>query len=105
MLEENKIEPEDPTYKKCLKESIKCHHIEVLQYIQNNFISNEKEKQSDTCLINGIKYYNFCFELSELDKKVAFLYLCEYDYYLLVNIQLKEIGEYINMLVIYIPII
>ena len=38
ILEENKVWNEDPTYKNILFESIKCHHNDVVNYIQNNYL-------------------------------------------------------------------
>ena len=40
-LEENHILPENLNYEKCLKESIKCHHNDISNYIIDNYIEEK----------------------------------------------------------------
>lgn len=46
-LEQNAVIPKDESYKRCLIESIKCHHNEIAEYIQDNFFDEEKEQKND----------------------------------------------------------
>lgn len=59
MLEENPILPIDKSYKKCLLESIKCHHNAITKYIQDNYL--QIDEFVNDALIHAIKYYNFDF--------------------------------------------
>ena len=73
-LEENKILPsknEDISFERLFYESIKCHHIDVANYIQDNYLQNKKE-YSNNALINGLKYYNFMFIQSNVDNETSF---------------------------------
>ena len=62
-LEDNKILPSENdniSFEKIFKESIKCHHIDVANYIQENYLQNENEYSEDK-LVNNLKYCNFMF--------------------------------------------
>ena len=100
LLEENNIKPinnnENEYYKELLKESIKCHHIGISNYIQDNYLQNNKE-DSDFALEVCLKYYNFNFKQFDLINEFSFCYLCKYDYYMLVYNLLKEIDIDVNM--------
>ena len=105
-LEENKILPSNTgqdSFEQIFKESIKCHHIDVANYIQNNYLQNEKEYANDT-LNNCLKYYNFMFMQFDINNENLFCYLCRYDYYSLVLILFKKIDLDINKKIIYIMI-
>ena len=41
LLEENGIESEDKTFEECLKESIKCHHNDIANYIKENCLDEK----------------------------------------------------------------
>ena len=88
------------SFDQVFKESIKCHHIDVSNYIQDNFLQNEKEILNDK-LIFCLKYYNFLFMQCDIDNEDSFGYLCKYDYYLLVLILLKNKDININNGVVY----
>ena len=97
-LEDNKILPSITgtwSFEQIFYESIKCHHIDVANYIQNNFLQNEKEYQNDA-LINSLKYYNFLFMQYNIDNEKSVYYLCKYDYYFIAFILLKNINFDIN---------
>ena len=87
-LEEKKI--------KCpiesVKESIKCHHNEIANYLINNFFT--QVSVSDF----AIKYYNYGFFPSayDLNNQKYFYYLCKYDYIYLVEFLLKTGNLNIN---------
>ena len=104
LLESNKIKPpslmtnknfniKDESYIRCLIESIKCHHNDFSEYIENNFIQ-EKEIESpqikEEILFNIIKYYNYSYFQINLIKEKGFFYLCLCNYQELVELLLKE---------------
>ena len=41
LLEENHVIPEDKSYFECYKESIKCHHNNIANYIKDNLIDEK----------------------------------------------------------------
>ena len=86
ILEENKIEPNID----CIKESIKCHHNEITDYFLINYANESMNENS--YLYASIKYYNFEYFPKSLNDNFLFYYLCEYDYYFLVEMILKT-GE------------
>ena len=83
-LEELQIEPEDNTYRCCLKEAIKCHHNEIAKYIQDNLLIINNE-DSNFGKINVIENNNsYCFQFlnfvtfsDSLDYKNNFFYFCQ----------------------------
>ena len=101
ILEENHVKlPKNETYKHIFIESIKCHHNDVADYIQNYYPTNEIG-YPDYVLVNGLKYQNFKFIKKEQIDITIFNLLCEYDYYTLVSILLNTMGTYINHKTIY----
>ena len=102
-LEENEIKPKDETYQEVYDESIKCHHNDIANYIQDNYFQSEKDYSNDK-LINGLKYYNFMLIKYDIENETSFGYLCKYDYYLLVFILCKNTNIDINKKIIYIVI-
>lgn len=89
---------EEKSYEECLKESIKCHHNDIANYIQNQYLLNNN---SNDIFVNYLKWYNFHFEQNDLIDKSSFCYLCEYDYYIFANFLLKEMDIDVNMKIIY----
>lgn len=88
ILEENHVEP--TSYLDCLRESIKCHHLNISIYIQDNLINesdyfNVKEEGFKTSNITdfGLENYNF-LNIIENDLYINpayYLYhLIKYDY-------------------------
>ena len=98
-LEENHIEPkirknrwfssEVVSYIECYKESIKCHHNDIANYIQNNFLQNDEENEKES-LIQSLEYYNFIMLQKEKINKFSFADFCKYGYYLIANNLLKN---------------
>ena len=106
LLEENQIKPEIEcdsnksknfrnkkkekivSYREIFIESIKCHHNEIKNYIEENYLFDEN--LSFEALIQSIKYYNFCFIDSNLINQSSFHDLCRYDYYNIVEIILNN---------------
>ena len=91
VLESNKIKPIDTTYQQCLKESIKCHHNDVADYIFNNLIiSNDNEFDFDNNIYSySFQYHNYSFFPNDIKDSTFFLYSCKYNYINLVLDLLK----------------
>ena len=105
-LEENQIlslKDNKLSFEQIFKESIKCHHINVANYIQDNYLQNKKELSNDTP-INCLKYYNFMSLNCDINNEKSFYYLCKYDFYLLVLAIMEKINIDINKKIIYIMI-
>ena len=110
LLEENHINPTDTNnswsfdreleidpYSECNKESIKCHHIDISNYIQTNLMQKEKLENN---FIQNIKNYNFSFIQSDLINEKSFCGICEYGYYSIANHLLKNNDIDINKILI-----
>lgn len=101
------IEPMDKTYDKCLKESIKCHHTDITNYIQTNLISESTESYNLKNIYNhniyyySFHYHNYMYLSPDLNHNFAFFYLCEFGYYKLVDIFLKSKKADLNETIIY----
>ena len=93
ILEENQIKPT----KICLAESIKCHHIEITNYIINNFIDNDNENNRAFLDNNAIQYCNYIFFPDESNLTKYFYNFCEYNYISIVEFLLKNKNVDINI--------
>lgn len=96
ILEENKIRPPEDDFVRCVKESIKCHHNDIATYLIEYYF-NDKEKLYDIGedIFDNLYYcifgcYNYSFVIENLKKQFAFYYLCEFGYYELVKLFLKD---------------
>ena len=49
ILEDNHVKPEDTTFTECLVESIKCHHNEIAEYIENFLMQQQTIDQNKNC--------------------------------------------------------
>ena len=76
----------------CLIESIKCHHNDIADYIENNLLQQNEDdsKQSEEIVSNLIKYYDYERFQPEKIVEHGFFDLCLYKYNELVNLLLKE---------------
>ncbi|KAK8897974.1 hypothetical protein M9Y10_000218 [Tritrichomonas musculus] len=85
ILQENKIEPNHycGLYFECIKESIKCHHNEIVDYLLTNYSQCE-------VFYHSLKNYNFAFIQIEMINDSSFFDLCKYDYYVFVDYLLKN---------------
>ena len=91
LLELYHIEPEDKSYQEILKESIKCHHNNIANYIRENYIHEEIEsKFGQNEYSYGFHYHNFDFFTEDFYYHFNFYYACFYDYLQIVEIILKE---------------
>ena len=96
-LEEKKVLPEDESYRKCFIESLKCHHPEFTNYIQNNLIS-DPSKIDNKVLSNSIKFYNYAYFPKDVNNDFSIFYdLCKYDYFTIVQLLLRNIHLDINL--------
>ena len=107
ILEENNFEKPKENYFECIVESIKCHHTEFTEYIQNNLFENKGDKDGPL-FSKCLKFYNFIYltdkfgdALKILDKFCnnefindekefdIFYDFCKYDYYSIVEFLIK----------------
>ena len=93
LLEENDVQPDDISYEKCFQESIKCHHIELTNYIQNNLLV-DKNKINENLVGYTFHYHNYAFFPNDFNHDFIFFYLCEFGYFTLVEflLQTKKIN-------------
>lgn len=105
-LEDNQISPPNDTYESILRESIKCHHNNVSKYIINYLVeekelkNNIENKFSDNLYRYSFEYHNYCFFPTNIKYKYIFYYLCELDYYTLVELYLELESIDINATII-----
>lgn len=78
LLKECYIEPK--SYEDYRNEAIKCHHNEIVKFLQN----------IDFNLPLILKNYNFTYMKTENFDESLFFELCKYDYYLFIDILLNE---------------
>ena len=94
-LEDNHVLPPENNFEIVLDESIKCHHNDVSNYIIYNLIEEKELKYNieNEFYRNyyrfSIGFYNYNFFPENLEYKYMFLYLCRFDYYILVNLYLQ----------------
>ncbi|KAK8871386.1 hypothetical protein M9Y10_007111 [Tritrichomonas musculus] len=76
-LEENHIQPEDTTYKRCMEESIKCHHNEIINYIKENFY---KPENYINVYLKNLHNFNFIYlsenKTNDLDDSQILSHFC-----------------------------
>lgn len=87
-LEENEVELDEKTLKKIILEAIKCHHNDMVNYIQKNFL----EIKNDDLEFNSkiIKYFNYTFISNNLSIVNLFPYFCKYNHVIPVKILLND---------------
>ena len=99
VLKEKSIFPSDASFNVCYQESIKCHHNEIANYIEENMLS-KNEKSSAKTMSKIFKTYNFNYFPDNLNQS-NFMDLCKYDHYTLVDILLKTKDIDISQKIIY----
>ena len=87
LIEEYKIKP-NQSFDNCFMESVKCHHNDIANYIQELYL--QKTLNSEKNVILFLKNYNFAFLKNDFIYENAFEILCKYDYCSFVDIILKE---------------
>ena len=73
-----------------LEYSIKCHHNDVANYIQNNYMENMTDNEKEYITITSIKSYNFTFIQNDIMNAKIFYNLCKYDYAVIVKILIQN---------------
>ncbi|KAK8882515.1 hypothetical protein M9Y10_045157 [Tritrichomonas musculus] len=100
LLEEKKIQPLDCSFKECLKESIKCHYVNITSYILNSISDGYQIDDLDfSSLI--IDNHNYSYFPTDLENPSIFLDLCKYNYVNLVKLLLKTKKIDVNQSVIH----
>ena len=93
ILEENRVKPDDNSYLECLKESLKCHHNEIANYIIDNLMEQKFEKNQNDFFENkvafGFKYHNYIYIQNFYNYQSIFYYACLYDYLSIVKLLAK----------------
>ena len=107
LLEEYRVEPDDISYEKCLKESIKCHHNEIANYIKANLLKEKNTNNKLKRIFNkgadaaSFHYYNYSNFTNNYNQKSFFYYACKYDYFQIVDILLKTSKIDINNTIVF----
>ena len=96
-LIDNKIEPEDKTYKIYLEESIKCHHNDIANYFIDNFFDKNDECAEEF----GFHYRNYNYMPKNINNQRSFCLLCKYDYFSFVELFLKIEASMLNATAIF----
>lgn len=100
-LEENKIMPQDETYRECLFESFKCHHIDITDYILNNLYHFDHVDNEDSCLLN-LKYFNYNFLPENLSTQTNIFYnCCKYDHFIFADLIVKTTKVDVNSKLVF----
>lgn len=92
--------PNKNLYVKYFAQSNKCHHSDIANYFQNNYLQNEQENSHDAPIIS-LKYYNFFFILDGSINQSIFFDIVKYDYYILTaflnDIDMRTVEIMINL--------
>ena len=81
-LEEKRIDPPFGSFYEVFIESIKCHHNEIAEYIEMNYLENFDLK-SNEFIQKVLKCYNFHFLSDDFFMKYDYLFdYCKYNYYI-----------------------
>ena len=95
-------------YLGCLIESIKCHHKDFSDYIENNLLLEsqmESKKAKEEILINSMKYHNYSYFQTDEIKENGFFYLCMYSYNKLVDFLSELLISYYLKAINYVPLL
>ena len=79
-----------PDYEQCYIESIKCHHNDIADYIEN-FLPDSQYIKKDEIISNSIKYHNYLHFIIRSIIGHGFFYLHFYHYKKLFDLLLKKI--------------
>ena len=99
-LEDNHIKPNDQSFSECLNESIKCHHLEISDYIRNNLYQNLNEKEY-IIFSKSYKYFNYTCFPKDVKNEFVFYDLCQYNYLNLVELLMNTTNLDLNMKVVF----
>ena len=98
LLEESEIKPPNNSFNNVYIESIKCHHNEIVEYIENNCLIKKSDKNdfSEKRIKSIFHYYNYMYFPVDLDKNHSFYYLHRYNYQKILNLYMNSIKEKIE---------
>lgn len=91
ILEEKSVQPPSNSYYECIKEAIKCHHNNIVNYIQNNFLDENlikidfENKFDNNVAAYCFHYYNLFYLPNDIDWKYVLYYACHYDHFEIVD--------------------
>lgn len=89
LLEDKLITPYSNDYSDCLKESIKCHNIEISNYIQNNKIEQDTDVTHKISIMQAIESHNYHMIPDNYDLLTGsseyFVLLSKHHYYKLIS--------------------
>ena len=75
LLESHCVMPPNNDFEICLIESIKCHHNEIFDYIENNLIQHtEEERRSDELFTSVFQYQNYEKFVSNIENDDDFFF-------------------------------
>ncbi|KAK8892789.1 hypothetical protein M9Y10_030032 [Tritrichomonas musculus] len=99
-LEDNKVSPPGNNFDSTLKESIKCHHNDVANYIILNLMEEDENSNENDFKkkLNRfvVKYHNYCFFPENLINKNLLFSFCEFGFYTLVKLYIQQQNIDIN---------
>ena len=76
LLESNEVLPPDNKYENLLIESIKCHHNNIAEYIENNLLPTNYNEINNTKILKKIlKYHNYLRLPMDISGNEDFYYL------------------------------
>ena len=88
IFEENKIGPLYGNYGNCYNDSIKFHHIELMNYFENNY--DQKETKINLKYFNFVDFSNKIDLIDENRLTDLFYSFCCYDYVTIVDFMLNN---------------
>ena len=101
VLEEQKVDLPNDNYEKLFCESIKCHHNEIADYIESNYLTpnNEETRRKQEVLNSIIHFNNYEYFPSDLEDGDEFYYLCRNNFNKLVTLFIKKKEESIKKMI------
>ena len=100
---ENKEYPSQKNYEQCIIESIKCHHNDFADYIENNLLDQMWKGSEEIIISNCIKYHNYLHFQPDLLIDHGFFYLSFHHYDKLFDLLLKVKEQSIEKKLIQYP--
>lgn len=104
LLEDENISPPEKSFELCLAEAIKCHHNEIAQYIENNYLSSDY-LSNEIVLESVFRYFNYSYFPEKIDQQSTFFYLCQYNHFKIVDFIIKMKKDEFDQKTIFIYII
>ena len=86
-------------YVSLIEEAIKCHHNDITDWVQKNFLQNNEAVYVNIFYLI-LKYYNFMYFPEINVNEVIFYNMCKFDYVSLIEILLKTTNLKVNTIII-----